>query len=258
MNQIVSRMRRCPLQTLSSCSRALITTPKYCYPPSSYSTTLSSSTELSTEDGLSPPAQERVLSLLSLYKDLPSFKKSKQLSLDRVTSWVDTGSGYIHPSTYNFLLHVCVSCGSADDLDIAMAVAQRQKLELNESEMNSVLTSLSRSAELSKVKETMNNMSNGGLKIRLNTLTSLLQRGVNERDFSFTLEIIDIMRRNNFFPSSPVVICDAIRACVGVESSEAVRVVEGVMALHNSYSMAAPRRQVDQETATEFSNWITR
>lgn len=231
-------------------------TPKRCYFSSSYST--QSSAELVTEQSISPLAQKRVLELLSHFKHQPQFKKGKQNSLNSIASWVDGGAGDIDPETFNFLLHVCVTCGSGDDMDLALAIAQRQDLELKESEMNPVLTSLSQNAELRKVKEMLNRVCKDGLKLRVNTLTSLLRRGVNEMDFPFTIEVLDILRTKNFFPSSTNVINDAIRACVGVKTSEAVKVVQGVMALHNSYSMDVPQREVNQETVTEFSHWILR
>ncbi len=233
----------------SYCSNSL----KLCY--FSSSTFSTSASELVTEHSITPLAQKRVFDLLLKVKTMPktSIRRGQEKSLNDVAEWVTRGADYIDLRTFNFLLHICVTYGSADDLDFALAVAQRQNLNMKEPEMNSMLSGLAKCGELAMVKDMLKKMNEDRLKVRLNTLTQLLERGAREKDFPFIAEVLDMMRASNFFPSSASVISDIVCSCVGEESRDAIKVVKSAMSLHNFHSM-----DVTQETAREFLHWIKR
>ena len=215
----------------------------------------------STEKGLSPSAKNRVLSLLAQYQEGPSFRKSQSHSLHRVKEWVESASDgpELSSSTHHFLFHVCVDRGSSEDIQLAVDLAKRYGVELTDRELNMILAGLSVSGGLEQVKETLREMKENGMKVRLNTQTSVLQRAVNERDVPLALEAIDLMNGDGNFPSSSTVITDALRVWAGAHSCDGVEVVRGVMGLHNNQSQSGKKRhEVDKATATAFMEWIKR
>ena len=136
--------------------------------------------------------------------------------------------------------------------------AKAQRCSLTDGHSNLILSAASHSATIDRVKETLKELFSDGTKVRVNTQTDLLQRAINERDFPFVMEIIDLMKEDGNFPSSTRVMDNVIGACVGVEGDEAVRVVESVMGMHNHCRRNSDMHEVEQSTAQAFTAWIRR
>ena len=202
-----------------------------------------------------------MLSLLAQFQEGPYFRESQSRSLNRVKEWVESASDgpELSGNTYHFLFHVCVVQGSSADIQLAVDLAKRYGIELTDRELNMILAGLSVRGGLEQVKETLREMKEDGMKVRLNTQTSVLQRAVNERDTPLALEAIDLMNVDGNFPSSSAVITDALRVWAGAHSCDGVEVVRGVMGLHNNQNQSGKKcHEVDEATATAFMEWIKR
>ena len=245
---------------------------------------------------LSSSAQTRVLELITQFKEGPHFKNTKgqQRIVKELEQWVKDNNSKPTKYVFDFLSRICINHGSGQDINMLTSFAKAQGCSLTNGLSNLILSGMSRSDTIDRVKETLKEFLSKGTKVRVNTQTDLLQRAVNERDFLFALEIIHLMKEDGNFPSSTRVVDNVIGACVVVEGDEAVRVVEGdevvrvvegdeavrvvegdevvrvvegdeavrvvegVMNMHNHCRWGSYKHEVEQSTAKAFTTWIRR
>lgn len=205
--------------------------------------------------------QARVLDLLAEFKEGPRFKSARGLQhiVQELERWAkDSVITKPNSEVFNFMSHICTKHGSVQDIDMLVSFTQSHGLKLNDGNLNLILSSMASRAGMDRVKQTWNESFSEGRKIRVGTQTDLLQRAISDRDFLFAVDIINSMQKTGNFPSSVSVMDDAIAACVGVQSEETVRVVEGVMGVHNHHRQGSSKHEVGKSTVKAFTTWIKR